>query len=532
MSRPPSAKSQEHPRGSEPPSPFIKAGRILFILCITLGILLRLGPLALWDSSGPVNLSGLFTLFCVEIKEHNFLLPETIPYYTPGGIPFGYFPLAFYVGALALSLGVPELLLSVLLTNIVGVFSLLTFWFLAKELAIRPGEAQVATAIFAVCPGVFLEVLRGEGMAEAWGMVLLPLYFVYLIRFGRDPTVKSALVAGIIWALTVLASPGSAALSILVTVIFCFAWLIREIGSGQVGRFIAPVLVLGVSAVVLTAPWWLTVVVQHGFSLFTGAFTSQSGQGIPFLSQYYQNVILNRFQVSGPVFWTYLLAASYFAGLLMGRWREIAFVTLALMIPRETSWLTWLFAPLLISAMVTALAYSLAGIVRSWEDHKPQVLGIGVAAIFSVFILLLVGWNAWSVAVNDPAPPVYPEEIAFGKWIAENLPEDAQLILLTRERLRETLPFFAQRTVINTMFGAEWQPEEWQAIQVYNRLRLPQAPSLPAARYAAGKTFGAEGDYYVINRDFAARYNLTETTPPGFRLIYDNEELRLYALEK
>src|SRR5919108_4793779 len=56
--------------------------------------------------SYPLGYAGMFTLIAERIAEANFELPMSIPHYGPGSIPLTYPPLAMYVFALAIKMGV------------------------------------------------------------------------------------------------------------------------------------------------------------------------------------------------------------------------------------------------------------------------------------------------------------------------------------------------------------------------------------------------------------------------------------------
>ncbi|MCC6416690.1 MAG: hypothetical protein IT429_00405, partial [Gemmataceae bacterium] len=75
--------------------------------------LLLCGPLLVWTAVRhglPLGYAGLFALMAELVAANGFRLPEWVPWYGPGGMPFAYPPLGFYVMAGATAgLGVPTL---------------------------------------------------------------------------------------------------------------------------------------------------------------------------------------------------------------------------------------------------------------------------------------------------------------------------------------------------------------------------------------------------------------------------------------
>jgi len=47
----------------------------------------------------PVGYAGLFSLFSDALRQNNFIIPFNVPFYGPGGVPFAYPPLGFYLTA-------------------------------------------------------------------------------------------------------------------------------------------------------------------------------------------------------------------------------------------------------------------------------------------------------------------------------------------------------------------------------------------------------------------------------------------------
>jgi len=76
-----------------------------------IGIALRTYHLIGVGSLKPWKFGGLYLEFARQIFQNYYLLPETIPHYTQGGLPFAYPPLPFYIESFfVFNLGLPEFL--------------------------------------------------------------------------------------------------------------------------------------------------------------------------------------------------------------------------------------------------------------------------------------------------------------------------------------------------------------------------------------------------------------------------------------
>ena len=72
-----------------------------------IGIAFRTYHLFIIGFKVPFDLGGLFYQMSIEIIKNGFLLPVSIPYYYPGGLPFAYPPLPFYIQAIVIKLFSP-----------------------------------------------------------------------------------------------------------------------------------------------------------------------------------------------------------------------------------------------------------------------------------------------------------------------------------------------------------------------------------------------------------------------------------------
>ena len=219
----------------------------------------------------PLGNGGPYALFAREIIRDHYALPHSIPYYTLGGVPYAYPPLAFYIVALLMNLTRAS---AYTLSNVLPVmFSRITvavFYGMAIEFTLDHRMAALATLIYALLPTAFSEHLTGEGLVEALGTSTFLIAVVWLLKAERSGARKHLLLAGTGIGLNVLTSPG-AAYGIVVSALVL--WLV---GNFRHARLWGPRLILALAwGGLVSAPYWLSVAVRHSPAIFLRTFSSQ-----------------------------------------------------------------------------------------------------------------------------------------------------------------------------------------------------------------------------------------------------------------
>ena len=79
----------------------------VILALMIVGAILRVAHLFSIPFNTPFHLGGIFYEFSLQIIQNHFVLPNTIPYYSLGGIPFAYPPLGFYIQAIVMKLFAP-----------------------------------------------------------------------------------------------------------------------------------------------------------------------------------------------------------------------------------------------------------------------------------------------------------------------------------------------------------------------------------------------------------------------------------------
>ena len=246
------------------------AERIFPALLTLIGLLVRL-PAAL-GSSFPLNDGGLFYRMILDLQANHFALPATTTY-NSSGIPFAYPPLAFYLtGMLAQAFHLDVLVLLRLLPALISALCVPAFYFLARDILGRKQETVLAASLaFALTPRGFEWHIMGGGITRALGLLFaletMRAAHALFTRGGGRP-----MLAAILWGtLTFLTHPEAALQTALAAAIFYLA--LDRTRRGAVGALLTASAIL-----LLSAPWWVTILTRFGGDPFlAGAAAARGG---------------------------------------------------------------------------------------------------------------------------------------------------------------------------------------------------------------------------------------------------------------
>jgi hypothetical protein len=450
---------------------FVPAGtthRAVLFAALAIGAAIRLAPALVVGSSGPTGLGGLFMEFSQRIAENGYRLPAWIPFYTDGGIPFAYPPLPFYFEAFFIDIfGLSPFLAANSLPALMAVASLFALRRLTLELAVSETTRLFILVAFAVMPGTVIGHIEAAGLSESFGLTALLAFGALLAACWSDaePRLLRHLWIGGAWGLCVVASPGSAALSILIWLIW-FAPSAAFAPASSRLRAIGYRVVSGLVALLVSSPYWLAVVAHHGWSIFVNTLATQQQGGLStLLNKVLFNLGFEPLAVGSafPIVGTGLVIAGAWVAAhrrLHALW--IALV-LASIVPREAEWLVAIPGAILMGLclgeiVMPAVVNGLRG--RDWTAYR--VTALAIAILLGLNLIINLGLALASEAWWRPS--LSPEFLEATAWVSRNVPEDARFVTIGSDAALEWSPHLAQRTVVNVPYGTEWRPELQPAI--------------------------------------------------------------------
>jgi len=425
---------------------------LFLILAVLIGGYIRLSQVL--QSPFPLNDGGLFYTMTRDLMANNYRLPETTNY-NHLNLPFAYSPLPFYfTGFLAELTGWNLLDIFRVLPALFTVLAIPAFFVLAKDFIEDDFQTIIATFIFTMTPASFDWLIMGGGLtrSSAFFLALLSLHSIY--RLYTQNHFRNILWTSILAALTVLSHP-EIALHTSASALVFFAFFGRD-KSG----LIKSITVAGLT-IILTAPWWGTVLTYHGLTPFLAA--GQTGwYGIGSIIQLFRFDLTDEYglQTIGALgliglFW-HLAERRYFIPV----WLFVIFFSE----PRS--------APLYVTPCIAILAsYSLMNILRIFNkrglkpgEYSSELHPFSSTASKAVFGVLLGQWMFSALAITmilvNTSTLTNADKTAFD-WVVLNTPPQSRFLILTgdpplSDPTSEWFPALTDRTSVATAQGYEW----------------------------------------------------------------------------
>ena len=509
---------------------------------ILLGVVLRLGHLPFIDIDLPFVYGALFLDFAEAISANGYRLPDEIPLYTDGGIPFAYPPLPFYVEAAVLDvLRLPEFTSVTLLPPLVLIWSLPAFYVLLRQLRLPNRTMFAALVAYAIMPGAFLEQVESAGLAEAFGTIAIIALAIAAIRAGERGGRREHVVLGLTWGVCVLASPGTAYGSTLLVAVFAVASLVRRPVRSEFARASGLFVLSGLIALGVSAPYWVPVLVTHGSGVYLDTAGAQYGAAdASWLAVMIAVPISAAIKLVGAsmvpfgVVWFALIVGGVVAAWRSQRRGVLAWTAILLLIPSEGRWLAAPAVSLLAGLGVAELLAP--ALMRSLRRPVTPALLSAVGAVAGLLLVafgVLGSVQAVRAKVNDKELMLSPGAIEALEWVSAQTPGDARLIVLSRPQVVEWTPHIARRTVLNMPFGAEWVPEQAAAVDEFKTL-VDGCPDLGCVSAAVAHLFGYDDIYLNVDHDTLAGFAPASSSAGEFQFtpLFEGSEATVGRLTR
>jgi hypothetical protein len=366
-----------------------------------------------------------------------------------------------------------------LLPPVVSLLSLVSFYILTRELKLELPIKVAALFAYALIPSAFMDQTEAAGLAESFGSLAMIWLVITLIRADRSRSTVAYSLVGLSWGICIVASPGSAYASFLTTMLF-FA-LQLTVHSQQKDRLplIQCMSISAVIAILLTSPYWLTVISNHGLGVFTTSFGAQhDGAFLGIISAILEAIFEHGFPGAGFGYISYLWGGVICIGLinLLSR-RQLTlplWFIVCFSVPREGGWLASIPMAILAGFGIVTVFKTLPVITQLLKPERPLKRSLYLCLITLFFGGLFLDTQT---RFQERVTGQYKAEVYFDRyydityadieameWVRNNTPSEAKFVALTRDQVLEWLPFIAQRTVINTPYGSEWEPKTRKAI--------------------------------------------------------------------
>ncbi|MDE3095993.1 MAG: hypothetical protein KGK07_08330 [Chloroflexota bacterium] len=434
-----------------------RAAALLLLGALAVGSLVRASFVL--SSGFPLNDGGMFVAMVRDLQASAYRLPAFTSY-NAEHLPFAYPPLGFYLA------GVLNDLTGASLTQVLrfvplacSALAVPAFYLLAREMLRTRQAVAVAVWLFAFLPASIAWMIMGGGLTRAPGYLFAILTLSAVRRMYRRRTASSALLVVVVSSLAVLSHLEMAWFAAISAAVFLLAF-----GRDRRSLVLTAAAAAGVAA--LTAPWWLTVVIQHGPGPFLAAASSTSS------SPWQPLTLLVQFGVTGETLFalTGALALLGIAACLATRQYLLPSWLLALAVFDQRGFRTSatvvvaLLAAVAVCDVVLPLAakWSLPSSLASSARHGPRGAPRWLAP---AMLALALAYPAFSVLATPSKvlTGMSTDERAAMAWVRTNTPPAARFVVVSGDawsvdRTSEWFPVLAGRRSLATVQGTEWLP--------------------------------------------------------------------------
>ena len=417
----------------------------------------------------PIGVAGLYALMAQTIADTQFVLPHSIPFYGPGGIPFAYPPLAFYIMAFFTDvININPITYMRFAGPLFSLLALIPMYLLAKRISGSAAAASIAAMITATYSRIYIVHGQAAGLcrAMAFFIVLFGLYFFY--RSIQNPRRPLTLLAALFFGLTILTHPTYVEFFGLSALLFSITGA-RDSQTSLWNRFIiGSATMLG--GLLLASPWLATIVNRHDWDVFL--FASNSHDSMTFL---YRLTNLDALRTTFIDFFYKLNKTPLMAGptvlgliwlLVQKRFRLVLwFVSYIILFGGYD----FLIIP--IAAIISALLLLEIGNNISPIKEKHPEISAGVGSFLFVSIIIGLLWLAGYAQIGSFNPSISGETLKMAKWFQQNTEQDALFQHITGSpEEAEWYPYILQRTPALSSWGAEWNGDYKGQYMAVNQL--------------------------------------------------------------
>lgn len=477
--------------------------------------------------------SGLFLLMAQEVSRQGYHLPVTIPYFARP-VPFVYPPLMFYgVALLHDALGIAPLAITRYLPGFVTVVTLGPFYLFVQTLLGSKRKAGIATVILATSPAFLEWHLSAGGVVRAPAMLFVCSGLYTGSRLFERRTRRWLLPSVAFFALTVLTHP-------VYTVFFVcsYIWLYVVFDRSLAG--LSRGVIVGVSGVVLTAPWWMQVAALHGFAVFGNAAGTHSGIGQHLATLFNTTLLALGGRAQANVFDVWLRTVGLTAtestfivawyGLIVGaagyvgiaRWHRrsrtdtflVGWVLLSAFLISEARFVFFIGA-ILITVAISDLVQRHVTRIDAFSEHQNH---LSLAALLVVGTVCLSVGGAYTAGALDThadshSLPAFidDDDVAAMQWVHGNVAPSAKFVVLGDAA--EWFPYFTHRRILVGPWGVEWKGKAAYQRQVHEYSAISQCKSKRCLETTLGAT-GVRPEYiYLPTNGYTVRGKETASSP-------------------
>lgn len=508
----------------------------------------------------PLSDGGMFYAMVRDLQAAGYRLPVSTSYNFLE-IPYAYPPLGFYAAALLDDL-TPLTLIDIFrfLPLVVTILTLAAFFLLARSMLKSRLAGLAAVVAFAVLPRSFVWLLMGGGLTRSFGFLfaILALYQVHLLYTRRSW--RYAVSATVFSALTVLSHLGTAPF-------LAFSIVLFFLTHGRHRHGVLSSVAVALGTIVLTAPWWVTVMAHHGVEPFLAARATGGSFFSDPVSRRSVVWTLARLGTSamGETFFP-LVSAIALLGALVSLTRVQLLLPawwLVILVLEERAGGTYATLPVAMLAGYGVAAVMVPLLTRPGEDAEskgrvdapPAQRGVfwprssvylfrtSLPALVLGFLILYTTASAlvsdWDYGGDTRfLEALTAKERAAMRWVSEKTPATSRFLVFggsgwAIDKVGEWFPVLAERESIATVQGTEWFVKNGFIEKEAAHTRLQECNSATTACIDEwAESTRASFTHVYVTRTCCRALIESLAKDPTYDLVYDDAGAAVFAVSR
>ena len=414
--------------------------------------------------SFPLGYAGMFTLIAEEISKANFELPVSIQHYGPGGIPLIYPPLAMYVFALAIKMGVSIWSYLRMVPAIFTLLSIIPLYYFTLELVESKVASLLAIVLIVTQPAFYYTHVWSAGVVRALALCFCLIGLFFYVRSLKVFSWRSFLFAGIFLGL-LLATHW---LYVVFAALVGLAFLISDLKPSRLST------AFGIFAVALlvAAPWLILILERHGASSIVLAYSSHrnadfftSWKEIPLTVQFIQDnlrhVADNRFLMA--------LAIPGFVWLILRRKFSVPLAFILILFMGEASFYSEILAGLMAGVFTAEIFHRTPKRAELKSANISGFLKLSLVLVMAI-CFVLSSLNGLS-KIAQYQPEINEHSLKMASFVKVNTSPDETYLFIGKINEAEWFPYLFDRTPVFAMWGSEWKGTYAKQLEILIALR-------------------------------------------------------------
>lgn len=459
-----------------------------------------------------------------DLQANGYRIPAFTSY-NAASIPFAYPSFSFYAAGLLNDFGVDLLQIFRFYPLVFSLLAIPAFYWLASELLENRRKAVLATYAFALLKPSYYWLIMGGGLTRSPAFTFSILCLAVWARWLRGRSQWGWMWAGFCFGIICGTHLEIAMVTAVTMLLFL---LFHQPTVRRAGIFLSSMVIGGV----VSAPYWLPVLRQHGFQPFlmalsNGGFDRTTRALNILLPSVSEETNLTLFAVMMLLGLIYLFATKTF-------FLPVWWVTLVIIDPRSLSRTAS-------GVMALLMAYGIEEVVIRSLATLPatrwtRTIIRFVPALF-IFQLLLMSVQI-SILPQSMSSNLNPAEKAAIEWVQQNTPIEARFLVLPasdswgEDSLMEWFPTLTARINVVTVQGYEWMPKQeftWRIADYFGLRKCLQEPWTKCLDdYLQEHSDGF--DYVYISSDLrmvenSSGYSADDWVKRGYEVVYPGGEV-------